>query len=91
MLALRDGRIDAVLFTSAVQAQNIAEIAGQMGFGVEFAGWLTRCVIASVGPVCTRALLAIGVNPTFEANPPKLGPLVAGLAALFDTSSSQNQ
>jgi hypothetical protein len=30
--------------------------------------------------VCTAALMAHGVHPTFEANPPKLGPLVQGLA-----------
>jgi hypothetical protein len=29
--------------------------------------------------VCSRALLAYGIKPTFEASPPKLGPLVEGL------------
>jgi uroporphyrinogen-III synthase len=38
-------------------------------------------VIASIGPVCTRALAAHGIAASFEADPPKLGPLVAALEA----------
>jgi uroporphyrinogen-III synthase len=40
---------------------------------------LNGLVVASIGPVCSRALAAHGVTPTFEASPPKLGPLVEGL------------
>jgi uroporphyrinogen-III synthase len=40
---------------------------------------LNALVVGSVGPVCTRALLSHGVAPTYEASPPKLGPLVSGL------------
>jgi uroporphyrinogen-III synthase len=40
---------------------------------------LNRVIIASIGPVCSRALREHGIAPTFEADPPKLGPLVAGL------------
>jgi uroporphyrinogen-III synthase len=36
-------------------------------------------VIGSIGPVCTRALQEHGLNPTFEADPPKLGPLLSSL------------
>jgi len=43
---------------------------------------LNRLVIASIGPVCSRALREHGVTPSSKPNPPKLGPLVAGLRAL---------
>jgi hypothetical protein len=34
--------------------------------------------------VCSRALEERGITPTFEADPPKLGPLVAGLKAALE-------
>jgi len=77
--ALRHNRVDAALFTSAVQIQNLYTIAEQAGHANELTSWLNRCAIGSVGPVCSRALMAAGVRPTFEASPPKLGPLLAGL------------
>lgn len=77
--ALDQRRVDAVVFTSAVQVQNLHAVALEMNKADRLAGLLNRCVIASVGPVCSRALSAFGIVPTFEASPPKLGPLVAGL------------
>ena len=47
----------------------------------DLAGQLNRLVIASIGPVCSKALREHGITPTFEADPPKLGPLIAGLEA----------
>ena len=77
--ALAASRVDAVMFTSAVQIQNLYAIAETLGRSSDLTGQLQGLVIASIGPVCTRALRARGIDPTFEANPPKLGPLVAGL------------
>jgi uroporphyrinogen-III synthase len=77
--ALARSSVDAVVFTSAVQIHNLYMIAEQSGRAAQLAGQLNRVVIASIGPVCSRALRERGVTPTFEANPPKLGPLVAGL------------
>ena len=74
-------RVDAVLFTSAVQVHNLYEVAASMGRDGELAGQLNALVVASIGPVCSRALMQHGIRPSFEANPPKLGPLVAGLDA----------
>ena len=72
-------RVDAVVFTSAVQVQNLYAVAAAQGRAESLAGRLRGLVVASIGPVCTRALLAHGVTPSFEASPPKLGPLVEGL------------
>jgi uroporphyrinogen-III synthase len=77
--ALARSRIDAVVFTSAVQIHNLYAVAEQTGRSSDLANQLNRLVIASIGPVCSRALREHGVTPTFEADPPKLGPLVAGL------------
>ena len=76
---LSHGRVDAVVFTSAVQMHNLYSIAQQAGSAAELANNLNRSIVASIGPVCSRALRDYGVAPTFEANPPKLGPLIAAL------------
>jgi uroporphyrinogen-III synthase len=77
--ALARSDVDAVVFTSAVQIHNLYTVAEKSGRASELAGQLNRLVIASIGPVCTRALREHGVTPSFEASPPKLGSLVAGL------------
>jgi uroporphyrinogen-III synthase len=77
--ALAHSSVDAVVFTSAVQIHNLYAVAEKTGRASALANQLNRLVIASVGPVCSRALREHGVMPTFEADPPKLGPLVAGL------------
>ncbi len=79
LAALRAGSVDAVLFTSAVQVQNLHAVAAGAGDAAGLSARLRRCVIGSIGPVCSRALAAIDVPPTFEANPPKLGPLLTAL------------
>jgi len=77
--ALANSSVDAVVFTSAVQIHNLYAVAEQRDRASGLADQLNRLVIASIGPVCSRALRERGVTPSFEANPPKLGPLVAGL------------
>jgi uroporphyrinogen-III synthase len=77
--ALARSSVDAVVFTSAVQIHNLYEVAERTGRAANLARQLNHLVVASIGPVCSRALREHGIVPTFEANPPKLGPLVAGL------------
>ena len=69
----------AVVFTSAVQIHNLCAFAEKTARASLLADRLNRVVIASIGPVCSRALREHGVTPTFEADPPKLGSLIAGL------------
>ncbi|HTV95704.1 MAG TPA: uroporphyrinogen-III synthase [Steroidobacteraceae bacterium] len=77
--ALAASSLDAVVFTSAVQVQNLFAVAAGMGRAADLPRLLNRGIVASIGPVCSRALRERGIAPTFEADPPKLGPLVAGL------------
>jgi len=77
--ALDARRVDAVVFTSAVQVQNLYSVALADGRASALVARLNEVCIASIGPVCSRALLAHGIKPAFEASPPKLGPLLEGL------------
>ncbi len=76
--ALAQNRVDAVVFTSAVQVHNLFSLADPARKR-QLTEQLGRCVVASIGPVCSRALEQFGVKPTVEASPPKLGPLLAAL------------
>ena len=80
--------VDAVVFTSAVQIYNLYAVAEKSGRAPDLVNQLNRLVVASIGPVCSRALREHGVTPTFEASPPKLGPLVAGLEAALSVHPS---
>ena len=77
--ALERGRVDAVVFTSAVQMHNLYTMAQKLGSAAHLAGHLNRSIVASIGPVCSRTLRDYGVTPTLEASPPKLGPLLTAL------------
>ena len=79
--ALADGRVDAVVFTNAVQVHNLYSVAQQAGTDSHLASRLNRSIVASIGPVCSRALREHGVMPAVEASPPKLGPLLTALDA----------
>ncbi|HWQ39855.1 MAG TPA: uroporphyrinogen-III synthase [Burkholderiales bacterium] len=72
--------VDAVVFTSASQVQNLFAVAQTEGRTAELKDGLRRTLVASIGPVCSRALEHYGVRPGLEANPPKLGPLVRALS-----------
>jgi uroporphyrinogen-III synthase len=81
--ALAHERVDAVVFTSAVQVHHLYAVAEQLGSAAQLAAQLNRSVVASIGPVCSRALRQYGVTPDVEADPPKLGPLMTALDGAF--------
>ncbi len=81
---LPNRRVDATTFTSASQVENLFQIAEQDGCGAQLAGWLSeRSVVASIGPVCTRALSEHGVRVRVEPDRPKMVPLVKALCEYF--------
>ena len=82
--ALAGGAVDAVVFTSAVQVRHLFAVAERMGRANEIPGLMRGLIVASIGPVCSRALKERGIAPTFEADPPKLGPLIAGLKTALE-------
>jgi uroporphyrinogen-III synthase len=62
------------VFTSATQIEHAFRLADDAD---ALRAAFERVVVASVGPVCTEALEAHGVHVDLEADPPKMGPLVA--------------
>jgi uroporphyrinogen-III synthase len=79
--ALQAERVDALVFTSAIQIRNLHTVAERSGYAEDFAQLLNKTLVASIGPVCSRALREFGVSPALEADPPKLGPLISALDA----------
>jgi uroporphyrinogen-III synthase len=77
--ALERGEIDAAVFTSAAQVRNLFAVAERHGGTDQLRRELNSVVVASIGPVCSDALVTAGVQVSLEASPPKLGPLVAML------------
>ncbi|HSS46661.1 MAG TPA: uroporphyrinogen-III synthase [Burkholderiales bacterium] len=78
--ALERGEIHAVAFTSASQAYNLFAVAEQLGKKDALKANLNKTLVASIGPVCSRALSTLGVKVGLETRPPKLGPFITALA-----------
>jgi uroporphyrinogen-III synthase len=75
------GEVDAALFTSQAQVENLFEVARRGGHeGALQASLAARTVLGSVGPVTTEALARRGLAADFEPEHPKMGHLVLGLA-----------
>jgi uroporphyrinogen-III synthase len=72
------GDVDVAVFTNAAQVEHLFRVAPDPQ---TLPHALVPVVVASVGPVCSEALEAHGVAVDLEASPPKMGPLVATIAA----------
>jgi uroporphyrinogen-III synthase len=76
------GDADVALFTSSIQVTHLLRVAEDRGATERLLAGFARVVIASVGPLTTEALVAIGLAPDIEPEHPKLGHLMLALAAL---------
>lgn len=79
MDALSRREIDAAVFTTSAQVNNLFHLAGELARGETLTQDLNNTFVASIGPVCSKALRDFQVKVSLEASPPKLGPLVAAL------------
>lgn len=78
---LARGAVDAVLFTSQIQARHLLAVAAGMGRADAVRAALAgRTLVASIGPTCSRVLVSLGLPPAVEPERPKMGPLVTALA-----------
>lgn len=75
LLALRQGMVDWVSFTSSSTARNLVTLLG------EEASLLGRCKLASIGPETTRTLVEAGLHPDCEAVNPGVDGLLAAITA----------
>lgn len=79
--ALEKGEVAACVFTNAMQAHHLFEVASREGRDTALRDALNRTLVASIGPICTAALKEHAVAVGLEPHPPKLGPLVEALDA----------
>ncbi|WP_437574962.1 uroporphyrinogen-III synthase [Sorangium sp. So ce887] len=77
---LADGGAAITLFTSRAQVEHALLVAAEEGLVERLRAGLARGVVASIGPVCTEALRAEGIEPDFEPEHPKMGHLVKAAA-----------
>jgi uroporphyrinogen-III synthase len=73
--------VDAVAFTSQIQARHLFHVAEDMGLADTLRASLqSAVVVAAVGPTCASALRKLGVNPHVVPENPKLVSLLVSLA-----------
>jgi uroporphyrinogen-III synthase len=74
-------RVDALAFTSQVQARHLFAVADALGKRAALTRALADAVVVvSIGPTCTAALDALGAPPHVTADPPKMRPMLAALS-----------
>jgi len=83
---LDGSEVDAVVFTSASQVHNLMTVAEREHRAATLRTALNATRVVSIGPVCSAALTAAGIEVTLEASPPKLGPMFDALEAAFAAS-----
>jgi len=82
------GSIGALVLTSQVQCRHLFEVAERAGLARTLSDALnSRVVVASIGPVCTKALQAHGVTPRVIPATPKMGPLITALSDYFELTT----
>ena len=83
---LAAGNIDAVMFTSQPQVDNLLTIADEAGKEKDLRESLDRdsVVVASIGPVCSRKLRQKGIKVDVEPEHVHMGNLIIALAEHFE-------
>lgn len=72
--------VDAIVFTSQVQARHLFQVAANLDLTQPLALALnTGTIVASIGPTCTTALQSYGVTPRVVPEHPKMGHLIKAL------------
>ncbi|WP_263384372.1 uroporphyrinogen-III synthase [Granulicella arctica] len=73
---LAHGKVDIILFTTAVQIIHLMIVAQQTNAVADLMRGLRSVVVVSVGPTTTAELLHYGITPDFEPSRPKMGFLI---------------
>ncbi len=76
-----DGRVEVALFTNGAQVDHLFRVAADEKLEETLRAGFARVLIASVGPVCTQALQEFALMPDLEPPHPKMGSLMAEVAA----------
>lgn len=75
------GEVEVALFTNGAQVEHLFGVASSENKDEKLRAACQRMAIASVGPVCTEALERFGLRPDIEPAHPKMGALIAEVAA----------
>jgi uroporphyrinogen-III synthase len=82
IIEIASGRVGIALFTSAQQVEHVLLIAGRQGREAELrAAFAAHTVVGSIGPSTSEALHNHGLPVDIEPQHPKLGHLIAAVAA----------
>lgn len=71
-------QVDIAVFTSATQIYHLFRVAPDDGERLRLA--FAYVLVASIGPVCSEALVEHGITPDLEPAHPKMGQLVTDIA-----------
>jgi uroporphyrinogen-III synthase len=74
--AIAEGTVDVAMFTTAVQAVHLFQIAGEMKLEEAVRKGLSRAIVASIGPTTSEELQRRGIRADLEPSHPKMGYLV---------------
>ncbi len=80
--AIAKREITIALFTSRAQVEHVFLVAAEEGIAEEVRTGLRQSFVASIGPVCSEALKAEGIQPSMEPQHPKMGHLVKEAAEM---------
>jgi len=61
--------------------ENVFQVARQDGLDSKLPESLARALVVSIGPVCSEALVRLGLKPDFEPEHPKMGFMIGELAS----------
>ena len=81
--SLLGGQVAIAMFTAAIQAHHLVQVADRMGVKKGLMASLTKIKVASIGPVTSEALGEYGITVSMEPSHPKMGFLVREAAGLF--------
>jgi uroporphyrinogen decarboxylase len=87
--AAADSAEPVLLFTSRTQVDHVARIAQEMGEWERFRAAAARGLVASIGPICTEALLERELTVNVEPEHPRMGQLVQAASQAFGRSGVQ--
>ena len=74
--AIAEGNVDVALFTTAVQAVHLFQVAAEMQLEEPVRNGLNRAIVASIGPTTSEELQRHGIRADLEPSHPKMGFLV---------------
>jgi uroporphyrinogen-III synthase len=75
------GGVDVALFTNGAQVEHLFRVAAYDKADAKLRLACNNLAIASVGPICTQVLDQYGLKPDVEPEHPKMGSLIAEVAA----------